>query len=169
GHDILWSNGGDDEIFGEFGNDNIQGGTGNDYLDGGSGNDIIKGYDGNDICYGNIGADIIYTGKGSDILLYENIQDSTLDNSDVIKDFDIKFDKFWFKNLKFNSIQKNFNLTQDPNLYGSQSSESVEIANDSNILYFEFDQNNNTRIFDKNSDFNIILEGVNELSNYNIF
>lgn len=169
GDDILWSNGGDDKIFGEFGNDNIQGGSGNDYLDGGSGNDIIKGYDGNDICIGNFGADIIYTGKGDDILLYENIQDSILENSDVIKDFDIKFDKFWFKNLKFSSIQKNFILTQDPNLEILKAADSNQIANDSNILYFEFDQNNNTRIFDKNSDFNIILEGVNELSNYNIF
>lgn len=173
GDDILWSNSGDDKIFGEFGNDNIQGGTGDDYLDGGAGNDIIKGYDGDDICLGGAGLDIIYGGIGNDIFIYENIYDSTLENSDIIKDFDVKTDKFLFKNLGFNSIKKNLNLSQDIYLQNIDSNQVESqwgglIANDSNILYFEFDKNNNTRVFDKNSNFNIIMEGVNELSNYNI-
>ncbi|MFZ9469669.1 MAG: hypothetical protein ACO26G_01275 [Rickettsiales bacterium] len=173
GDDILWSNNGDDQIFGEFGNDNIQGGAGNDYLDGGSGNDVIKGYDGDDVCYGNYGSDIIYGAKGSDLFLYQDILESTIDNSDIIKDFDVRFDKFWFKNLKFNSLKKIINLSQDNSLQNSnldqvEYSENQLIANDSNILYFEIDQNNNTRVYDKNSNFSIILEGVNELTNYHI-
>ncbi|OFW79817.1 MAG: hypothetical protein A2887_06370 [Alphaproteobacteria bacterium RIFCSPLOWO2_01_FULL_40_26] len=96
GNDVLWSNDGNDIINGGAGNDHIVGGRGDDILNGDEGNDIIKGHDGNDTIdggkdndkiTGGLGADILSGGIGNDVFIYENIADSTRDNTDLILDF----------------------------------------------------------------------------------
>ena len=68
GHDILWSN---------AGNDLLNGGSGDDNLDGGRGADTLNGGDGSDYLYGRLGADVLTGGSGSDLFVYSEIAHSS--------------------------------------------------------------------------------------------
>lgn len=71
--DLMFGEGGDDEINGGGGTDWLYGGDGNDTIHGGTGRDTIWGDDqfdmnvaGNDIIYGEDGSDTIHGGHGDD-------------------------------------------------------------------------------------------------------
>ena len=87
GNDTLWSNDGNDTINGGTGDDHIVGGRGDDTLNGGDDNDTIKGYDGNDIINGGLGQDILNGGIGNDSFIFNSLEDSAINFSDVIEDF----------------------------------------------------------------------------------
>jgi Ca2+-binding RTX toxin-like protein len=106
GNDVLWGNDGDDKINGFAGNDNIDGGRGNDILSGGDGNDVIKGYDGNDIIIGGLGLDRLTGGSGNDSFVFNNLQDSTNSQMDLILDFVKGSDKIDLHNLEVKSISE---------------------------------------------------------------
>ena len=146
GNDILWSSDGDDILNGEDGDDNLQSGLGDDILNGGNGDDILKGYDGDDLISGGNGADTIVGGAGNDQFIYENITDSTIDNSDIILDFMQNEDIIKFENLGFDSVNK-----------------LGEEAVSGNNLEYYFDSGN-TIIRDQNSNFAITLVGEIELN-----
>ena len=97
GNDIIWGNGGQDEVYGLNGNDILIGDSssltiqeieklkrseteinivyfesendGNDYLDGGDGEDLLIGGGGNDILVGGKDKDTLYGGSGNDLLI----------------------------------------------------------------------------------------------------
>ena len=95
GDDFLWSNDGNDVIDGGEGHDHIVGGRGNDDLRGGQGNDTIKGFIGDDKINGGLGLDILSGGVGDDYdtFYYSSLEDSSIDQSDVIEDFQQGRDK----------------------------------------------------------------------------
>ena len=68
--DVIWGQGGNDEIDGGDGNDTIEGGAGNDTINGGNGDDVINGGDGADLIIGSAGSDTIDGGAGTDAVIY---------------------------------------------------------------------------------------------------
>ena len=68
GNDILFGQGGDDYLIGNVGNDTLYGCIGNDVLEGGEGKDRLEGGAGDDTLDGGEGADKLYGGAGSDAL-----------------------------------------------------------------------------------------------------
>jgi Ca2+-binding RTX toxin-like protein len=110
--DSLFGNSGDDVLFGRAGNDLLDGGRGSDRLFGGDGsdtlnggdtgegpdNDTIRGEGGDDLIKGEYGADILYGGAGVDHFAYESRLHSMAGFAarDVIKDFQVGFDKLDF-------------------------------------------------------------------------
>ena len=144
GDDILWSNSGDDILNGGDGNDNLQAGTGNDTLNGDGGDDILKGYDGDETLTGGTGADILTGGFGFDSFNFTSLNESTINNSDLITDFTQGEDSINFSNLNFTDIQAG---------EGSGT-----------ILGYSYDQENDiTTIEDYNSDFVVKLIGKIDL------
>ncbi len=122
----------DDKISGYNGNDIIKGKGGNDTLEGNSGNDTIYGDSGNDNLNGGLGADVLYGGSGSDSFDYSSLEDSSINVTDEIEDFEQGVDKI--------------NLS--------------DIEEDLSFDSFEFViENGHTVIKDKNSDFAIDLNG----------
>lgn len=96
GNDYIYSEGGDDTVFGGAGIDVIEGGSGRNYLRGDDGNDRITGGDdfddlhgnaGNDTLRGAAGDDWVVGGKDNDVLygedghdiVYGNLGDDTCD------------------------------------------------------------------------------------------
>ena len=68
GNDKVFTNGGDDSVYGKNGNDYLDGGSDNDELYGNEGNDSLYGSEGNDELYGGNGNDLVDGGAGGDIL-----------------------------------------------------------------------------------------------------
>lgn len=141
GNDDLHGGNGNDTLRGDSGYDLIQGGAGNDTLEGGSGNDVLKGDDGNDTLKGEEGNDNISGGLGIDILAggvgedsfdFSSLEDSSINASDYVEDFEQGLDKI--------------NLS--------------EIEEDLSFESFEFVvENGHTVIKDQDSDFAITLQG----------
>jgi len=77
GINLIFGDGGHDEITGSNASDTIDGGTGNDTLNGGQGSDTVFGGEGHDQLRGEAGNDTLEGGNGHDIL-YGG------DNSDVL-------------------------------------------------------------------------------------
>ncbi|AVH64574.1 bluetail domain-containing putative surface protein [Nostoc sp. 'Peltigera membranacea cyanobiont' N6] len=65
-----------------------------DAFEGRTGNDIFKGDAGSDKLTGGRGKDNLTGGTGADIFVYTELQDSLLNNFDVITDFNANEDKF---------------------------------------------------------------------------
>ncbi|AWJ82346.1 hypothetical protein TSH58p_02115 (plasmid) [Azospirillum sp. TSH58] len=68
GNDIYDAPSGPNMLFGQGGNDDILGNTDADYIDGGDGNDTLYGSFGNDSLYGGSGADTLYGNDNNDLL-----------------------------------------------------------------------------------------------------
>lgn len=83
GHDIIWSNIGNDTLEGGDGNDTIRGAAGNDVIFGGNDQDVLKGGDGSDTIYGDDGNDELYGESGSD-KLYGGVGNDKLSGGDDI-------------------------------------------------------------------------------------
>lgn len=79
GNDTLYGGDGDDDIYGGDGDDLIYGGAGDDYVLGGEGNNIIYGDDGDDYLYvvNSTGQNEIYGGAGADQLTATNYEGNT--------------------------------------------------------------------------------------------
>jgi Ca2+-binding RTX toxin-like protein len=101
GNDVIDGGAGADTIYGGAGADTLYGAQGNDIIDGGDQADLIFGEWGDDILFGGAGADTIVGGAGRDTVtggagrdtfLFEGVSDSTVDDPDVITDFDRRFD-----------------------------------------------------------------------------
>ena len=146
GDDVLWSNSGDDILNGGDGNDNLQAGTGNDILNGDAGDDILKGYDGDETLTGGTGADTLTGGFGFDSFNFTALNESTINNSDLITDFTQGEDSINFSNLGFTAIQ------------AGEGSGTV-------IGYSYDGESDITTIEDANSDFAIQLSGKIDLTN----
>jgi Ca2+-binding RTX toxin-like protein len=141
GNDILKGGDDDDELSGNSGNDTLEGNKGDDYLSGGEGEDNLKGGDRNDILFGGVGNDILNGGSGIDTLVggegddsfdFSSLEDSSINATDLITDFEQGFDII--------------NLS--------------EIEEDLSFESFEFvEENGHMVIKDKNSDFAIDLNG----------
>jgi Ca2+-binding RTX toxin-like protein len=80
--------GNDDKFFGATGKlmGSLLGGDGNDELYLGAGRNLIDGGDGSDTIMGGAAADTIFGGEGTDLVVFNNTNDSTLKNYDVIMD-----------------------------------------------------------------------------------
>ena len=146
GDDILWSNSGDDILNGGAGNDNLQAGTGNDILNGDEGDDVLKGHDGDETLTGGIGADTLTGGFGFDSFNFTALDESTINQSDLITDFTQGDDSINFSNLGFTGIQQG---------------EGV-----GTVLGYTYNQEDDiTTIEDVNSDFAVQLTGKIDLVN----
>jgi len=146
GDDILWSNSGDDILNGGAGNDNLQAGTGNDILNGDEGDDVLKGHDGDETLIGGSGADILTGGFGFDSFNFIALDESTINQSDLITDFTQGDDSINFSNLGFTGIQQG---------------EGV-----GTVLGYTYNQEDDiTTIEDVNSDFAVQLTGKIDLVN----
>ena len=75
GDDVLYGNGGDDDLIGGMHNDLLLGGAGMDTLTGQSGDDILLGGAGDDSLDGGSGVDILIGDGGNDILTGGNDDD----------------------------------------------------------------------------------------------
>ena len=145
GDDVLWSNSGDDTLNGGDGNDNLQAGTGNDILNGDAGDDVLKGHDGDETLTGGTGADTLTGGFGFDSFNFTALNESTINQSDLITDFTQGEDFINFSNLRFTAIQLG--------------------EGDGTILGYTYDQENDiTTIEDSNSDFAVQLSGKIDLA-----
>ncbi|MFT6331970.1 MAG: Ca2+-binding RTX toxin-like protein [Lentimonas sp.] len=128
---------GNDYINGNGGNDYIDGGTGNDELFGGEGDDRLIGNSGNDNLQGEEGVDVLNGGFGNDTFIYASLEDSSINASDIIQDFEQGADQ-----IDLSQIEDNLSFND-----------------------FEFStENGHTIVKDKNSDFAIDLMGVFTLS-----
>lgn len=87
GDDILNGTAAADIIYGQLGDDEIDGGGGNDTIFGGGDRDTLSGGIGNDILSGGADSDDLIGGAGADIFRYYLVTESTLADSDKIKDF----------------------------------------------------------------------------------
>ena len=146
GDDILWSNSGDDILNGGAGNDNLQAGTGNDILNGDEGDDILKGHDGNETLNGGMGQDTLTGGFGFDSFGFAGLDESTINQSDLITDFTQGDDSINFSNLGFTAI--------------------AEGQGSGTILGYTYSQEDDiTTIEDVNSDFAVQLTGKIDLVN----
>ncbi len=87
GDDILNGTAAADIIYGQLGDDEIDGGGGNDTIFGGGDRDTLNGGVGNDILSGGADSDDLIGGAGADIFRYYLVSESTLADSDKIKDF----------------------------------------------------------------------------------
>ena len=105
GDDVLWSNDGNDVINGAKGSDNIISGRGNDTLNGGEGDDYLHGYDGDDILTGGSGRDVLIGGQGSDIFRFNDLIDSTTQETDIIKDFELGIDLIDIADVSFEDLK----------------------------------------------------------------
>lgn len=69
--EIIYANGGNDNVDGADGDDIIHGGEGHDYILGGTGEDTVYGGEGNDTLFGGEGNDTLNGGTGNDYLFGE--------------------------------------------------------------------------------------------------
>ncbi|SDB46048.1 calcium-binding protein [Bauldia litoralis] len=102
GNDSIDGGKGDDDIYGDDGKDTIDGGKGGDLIEGGAGDDRIDGNKGGDLISGGLGRDIMTGGKGADGFYFK--EDYALDQTDVIRDFEVGKDIIylsaaWFPEL----------------------------------------------------------------------
>lgn len=102
GKDSIDGGKGDDDIYGDGGKDNIFGDKGGDLIEGGDGDDRIDGGKGGDLISGGLGRDIMTGGKGADGFYFK--EDYALDQTDVIRDFEVGKDTIylsaaWFPEL----------------------------------------------------------------------
>lgn len=102
GKDTLIGSKGDDDLYGGNGKDSIDGGKGGDLIEGGDGDDRIDGGKGGDLISGGLGRDIMTGGKGADGFYFK--EDYALDQTDVIRDFEVGKDTIylsaaWFPEL----------------------------------------------------------------------
>ncbi len=87
GDDILNGTAAADIVYGQLGDDEIDGGGGDDTIFGGGDRDTLSGGIGNDILSGGADSDDLIGGAGADIFRYYLVTESTLADSDKIKDF----------------------------------------------------------------------------------
>jgi Ca2+-binding RTX toxin-like protein len=135
--DINGSHYTNDIIYAKEGNDIINANGGDDTLYGGSGDDRLYGHQGNDTLVGGTGADILNGGYGNDSFNFLSLEDSSINVTDTIEDFEQGSDKI--------------NLSQ---IEESLSFESFEFVV----------ENGHTIIKDKNSDFAIDLDNQFNMS-----
>ena len=94
----------------------------NDTLNGGADNDNLYGGYGNDVLTGGLGKDALTGGTGADTFVYTNLQDSLLNNFDVITDFNAAEDKFQVSTV---SGERGFYFHNAGILQGSLSQSSI--------------------------------------------
>ena len=68
GDDLIFGNGGNDDLRGWSGDDTVVGGAGNDFIRGDAGDDVVTGGAGNDTLTGWTGDDFLVGGSGNDLL-----------------------------------------------------------------------------------------------------
>lgn len=78
---------GSDVLKGNAVSNSLLGHSGNDRLYGREGNDILKGENGNDKLFGQAGGDVLTGGSGADTFVFWDLNDSSGNERDVIKDF----------------------------------------------------------------------------------
>lgn len=104
GEDDVDGGTGDDRIDGGAGNDTIVGGEGNDTIAGGIGEDILSGGVGDDILMGGIGADVLDGGSGADRFVYLNVGESTLTQTDYLRNFQHGIDRIDLSAIAVSSV-----------------------------------------------------------------
>jgi Ca2+-binding RTX toxin-like protein len=94
GDDTDWILGeeGGDELYGDGGSDQLYGGPGTDVLWGGQGSDWLDGGPHTDTLVGGSGGDVLIGGSGYDTFYYNWVDESPVDNPDVIVDFNFMED-----------------------------------------------------------------------------
>lgn len=133
----------DDNITGDSKDNTIYANSGDDIVNGGAGNDVIYGGKGSDIINGGAGKDILFGGSGNDIFTFTALEDSSIDQSDLISDFSKGQDKINLSNLGF------INITDDQD------------QTDGSVLTYEYDNDNNqTYITNEANTFKITLNGI---------
>ncbi|MBO1350423.1 MAG: putative Ig domain-containing protein [Hormoscilla sp. GUM202] len=111
-NDLLYGNGGNDNLDSGPGEDTLYGGSGNDYLHGGSENDTLYGGNGDDILDGNGGSNMLYGNEGADIFNLQVAHDDTtkdprFDHHTTIGDFENGADKIkLIANLSFSKLYR---------------------------------------------------------------
>ena len=109
-----------------------QGTVNNDIITGSEFDDKLSGDSGDDVLFGGLGADILNGGQGNDSFDFSSLEDSSINASDLIEDFEQGNDK-----IDLSAISEELSFTD-----------------------FEITvENGYTTIKDKNSDFAIDLQG----------
>ena len=90
----------------------MAGGADNDRLYGGDGADLLQGGDGNDHLAGQAGADVLFGGAGADIFYFGALSDSTLNEVDIIADFEAQ-DRIDLSQLHIGYDDLNFSFTEN--------------------------------------------------------
>ena len=135
-----------ENIIGSQFNDEIIGDHLNNYIIGKSGNDYLEGKSGNDIIEGGLGADNILGGEGFDYFVFNNFEESNINNTDIIQDFTKGDDKIDLSALDFVSII------------------NINDASDSDNLIYSY-EDQYTLIFNQNKSFMVKLSGDLILTN----
>src|SRR5690606_25603920 len=147
------------------GDDELQGEEGNDLLDGGDGNGFLLGGVGRDSLYGGLGADKSWGGAGNDVFIFQSIYDSSaVYGMDTIMDFQRGYDKIDLRLIDAN-ITAGATGDQAFTFRGTIGYSAGSNAGELVVIY----ENNNTILRgdingDHQSDFQIILTGIVELS-----
>ena len=171
GDDFLVCGNGDDTVLGGNDNDRLNGNAGNDEMDGGSGVDTLSGANGDDTLVGGAGDDRILGGKdddvliggtgsdwlvggaGSDVFVFESAADSTVAETDRIRQFSHGEDLIDLSAEAFN----NLSFIGDADFSGTGSAE-VKYYVRGNTLGVLVDVDG-----DGIEDMRIILNGVSTL------
>lgn len=146
GNDVMYGGSGNDKVNGKDGDDILFGGSGNDFVKGDQGDDIMKGDSGNDLLIGGLGSDTMSGGKGNDLFIFNSLEESSINSSDLITDFTKGNDKIDFSNLGFASVI------------------NAEDSSDQDVLSYHF-EDGNTIIEDHDQSFSLTLNGEINLDN----
>jgi len=181
GNDTLYGGSGTDRLFGGSGQDQLYGGNdddvliagrGDDRLEGGEGADRLYGNRGNDTLFGGAGDDRLIGGSGSDVLIgglgadrfIMRDNDNGMVDIDRILDFSSGEDRIDLRSL-------DADITSD----GNQAFEFVGAHAFSGVageLRYSVDGNGITILGDMDgdgtADFQLMLEGVDELTSADI-
>ena len=88
----------------------ISGTSGHDQLVGTSKANVIKGGAGNDQLWGKAGKDTLYGSTGHDTFVFDTKPSKS--NLDMIKDFNVRYDRIWLDNAVFKKLGKKGSVDQ---------------------------------------------------------
>jgi Ca2+-binding RTX toxin-like protein len=138
GDDTLFGNEGDDILFGNVGNDTLYGGKAQDTLYGGKGDDQLFGNLGDDVLQGGLGRDTQTGGGGADMFRLALAADSTVENPDLITDFESRVDMI------------------DARLIHSGAADMFRITSSGGMTFVDFDLGGNGSV-----DVRVAVNGTN--------
>ena len=180
GSDIINSGDGDDTINSGAGDDTINGGRGNDILDGGAGTDVLSLFALNrgDENIGFVGEPNNFTFfvDGVDEGTFLNIESVRFDNGEVVSTEDLDFTDEIASSQGLQIEGSNGNdiiVGSDGNdilngnggddiLDGGKGNDTLDGGDGTDVLVFDFEPSENITYTGSASDFDVLVDGINE-------